>query len=69
MMPTRVWIWIAAGVGGLVVFDGSATLLEHVVDDSRLASGVGVGLGVAAAAFIAKGISRRIALRRHMQDR
>jgi hypothetical protein len=69
MMPTRVWIWIAAGVGGLVVFDTSATLLEHVVPDQRLASGVGVGLGVAAAAFIAKGITRRIAMRRHFQNR
>jgi hypothetical protein len=69
MMSTRVWIWIAAGVGGVVVFDGSATLLEHVVDDSRLASGVSVGLGVAAAAFIAKGITRKVAMRRHMQNR
>jgi len=68
-MPTRVWIWIAAGVAGLAVFNGSASLLEQVVADPRLASGIAVGLGVAAAALIAKGISRRVALRRHMQNR
>ena len=68
-MPTRVWIWIAAGVGGLVVFNGSTSLLEQFVEDTRLASGVGVGLGVAAAALIAKFITRRIALRRHLQNR
>ena len=68
-MPTRVWIWIAAGVAGLLVFNGSTSLLEQFVEDARLASGIGVGLGVAAAALIAKGISRRIALRRHMQNR
>jgi hypothetical protein len=69
MMPTRVWIWLAAGVGGFVVFDGSSSLLEHVVADERLASAGGVGLGVAAAAFIAKGISRKVAARRRLQDR
>jgi len=68
-MPTRVWIWTAAGVAGLLVFNGSTSLLEQVVTDSRLASGIGVGLGVAATALIAKGISRRLALRRHMQNR
>jgi hypothetical protein len=68
-MPTRVWIWIAAGVGGFVVFNGSTSLLEQFVQDSRLASAAGVGLGVAAAALIAKGISRKVALRRHMQNR
>jgi drug/metabolite transporter (DMT)-like permease len=68
-MPTRIWIWIAAGVAGLLVFNGSTSLLEQVVEDSRLASAIGVGLGVAAAALIAKAISRRIALRRHMQNR
>ena len=68
-MPTRVWIWIAAGVAGLLVFNLTTSLLEQVVADSRLASGIGVGLGVAAAALVAKGISRRIALRRHMENR
>jgi hypothetical protein len=69
MMPTRVWIWTVAAVGGLIVFEGGAMLLEHAVDDARLASGVSAGLGAAAAALIAKAISRRVALRRHMQDR
>jgi hypothetical protein len=68
-MATRVWIWIAACAGGLVAFDGTATLLEHVVEDQRLASGIGVGVGVAAAALIAKGITRKIATRRHFQNR
>ena len=68
-MPTRVWIWIAAGAAGLLVFNLTTSLLEQVVADSRLASGIGVGLGVAAAALVAKGISRRIALRRHMENR
>ena len=68
-MPTRVWIWIAAGVAGFVVYNGTTSLLEQFVEDARLASGVGAGLGVAAAALIARSITRRVALRRHMQNR
>jgi len=51
------------------VFNGTTSLLEQFVEDARLASGVGAGLGVAAAALIARFITRRVALRRHMQNR
>jgi hypothetical protein len=69
MMSSRLWIWVAAGIVGLVVFDGSATVLEQFISDNRLASGVAVGLGLAACTFFVKGVKRKLAERRHFQDR
>ena len=69
MMLSRVWIWIAASIVGLLVFDGSATVLEQFIPDNRLASGVAVGLGVAAFTFFVKGVKRKLSARRHAQNR
>ena len=68
-MPSRLWIWVAAGIVGLVVFDGSATVLEQFIADHRLASGVAVGLGLAACTFFVKGVKRKLSARRRLQDR
>lgn len=69
MTPSRVWIWGAASIVGLVVFDGSATVLEQFLPDNRLASGVAVGLGLAAFWFFVKGVTRKLSARRHAQNR
>jgi len=68
-MPSRVWIWIAAVIGGMIAFYAGWTLLVRFLDDERLASGVGVGVGVAAATFITRLANRRLAARRRLQDR
>jgi hypothetical protein len=69
MMPSRLWIWVAAGIVGLIVFDGSATVLEQFISDNRLASGVAVGLGLAACTFFVKGVKRKLSARRRFEDR
>jgi hypothetical protein len=68
-MTSRVWIWIAAIIGGVIAFYAGSTLLVRFLGDERLASGVGVGVGVAAATFITRAATRRLAARRRLQDR
>jgi hypothetical protein len=68
-MTSRVWIWMGAVTVGVMAFYAGSTLLERFLGDERLASGAGVGVGVAAATFVTRVFTRKLAARRRLQDR